>query len=391
MSAYKPFMNPIDDQPPTPPRLRPWSVAALVALAGLLGALIGGGVVFMLAAPRLRLPEAPPTPSAFEIEQKEISVEINSAITEAVDRVSSAVVTVVSYYPKRRVFGGIIEPKSTGSGFIISPEGYIVTNNHVVEGGTRFEIILIDGRTLPATLVGAEPYADLAVLRAEGDLPTVAEWGNSDLFRPGESVIAIGSPLGDFTNTVTVGVISAVERRIEVSKDFFLEGLIQTDAAINQGNSGGPLINLSGQVIGVNTLIVRGSENSSAVAEGLGFAIPSNIAHLVSEQIIQQGYFARPYLGIRWVWITPQLAERYGLPVKMGVYISEVIPDSPAERGGLQRGDILISIMDENFDEEHPFRNLLFKYRPGDEVTFRLVRDGELILKNIVLGEIPNR
>jgi serine protease Do len=299
------------------------------------------------------------------------------------------VVTVTSYLPEQIVRGRIVEPQGTGSGIVISLDGYVVTNNHVVEGANRFEVILVDGRVLPAALIGTEPYADLAVMRVEGELPAAAEWGNSDLLRPGESVIAIGSPLGDFTNTVTAGVVSALERTIELQEDFFMEGLIQTDAAINQGNSGGPLINLSGQVIGINTLIVRGNSNTSAVAEGLGFAIPSNVASAISHQIIEQGFFSRPYLGIRWVWITPEISLRFDLPAKSGIFISEIIPGSPAEIAGLQRGDILTSIMDQPIDEDHPFRNVLFDFKPGDLVTFDVVRDGALIKQDVVLGEMP--
>jgi serine protease Do len=375
------------ERPPRSNNIRVGIVFILLLLASMIGAVAGGGVVLYLTE---RSIQSSWNAAAFQPQPASaVSLEISSAITDAVQKVSPAVVTVTSYLPEQIVRGRIVEPQGTGSGIVISLDGYVVTNNHVVEGANRFEVILVDGRVLPAALIGTEPYADLAVMRVEGELPAAAEWGNSDLLRPGESVIAIGSPLGDFTNTVTAGVVSALERTIELQEDFFMEGLIQTDAAINQGNSGGPLINLSGQVIGINTLIVRGNSNTSAVAEGLGFAIPSNVASAISHQIIEQGFFSRPYLGIRWVWITPEISLRFDLPAKSGIFISEIIPGSPAEIAGLQRGDILTSIMDQPIDEDHPFRNVLFDFKPGDLVTFDVVRDGALIKQDVVLGEMP--
>jgi 2-alkenal reductase len=282
-----------------------------------------------------------------------------------------------------------VAPTASGSGVIISPEGYIVTNNHVVEGAERLEVILANGSTLPARLVGVDPFADLAVVQADLQSPTVAPWGNSDALKPGETVIAIGSPLGDFKNTVTVGVVSATGRSIEAGRGYQLQDLVQTDAAINQGNSGGPLINLAGQVVGINTLIVRGGGVSSAVAEGLGFAIPSNTARAVADQIITKGYVSRPYLGIRWQWITPEVAARYGLPVEYGVFVSEIVPDGPADRGGLHRGDILTAIDGQEVNPDHPFINRLFEHSPGDTVAFTVVRDSQSLELKVTLGERP--
>jgi 2-alkenal reductase len=203
-------------------------------------------------------------------------------------------------------------------------------------------------------------------------------------------VIAIGSPLGDFTNTVTFGVVSALERTIEIQEDFFLEDMIQTDAAINQGNSGGPLVNLSGQVVGINTLIVRGDVTRQAVAEGLGFAIPSTLARSVAQQLIERGYFSRPYLGIRWLGITPEIAGRFDLPIENGILISEIEPNSPAEEAGLNRGDILTAIMGRSIDEDNPFRNILFEYQPGDTINISIYRDGDLLDRQLTLSEMPN-
>jgi len=350
-------------------------------LSGIFGGVIGAGVILILD----REP-APPVPEIATAAPEAISRLVETAITDVVESVGPAVVTVINNFPPRRTFfGGLIESAASGSGVIISSDGYIVTNNHVVSGAQSLEVILADGSVLPAKLIGVEEYSDLAILQVDGDIAVPASWGNSDMLKAGEPVVAIGSPLGDFTNTVTQGVVSAVERTIEIEEDYFLEGLIQTDAAINQGNSGGPLLNTSGQVIGINTLIVRGS-GSGAVAEGLGFAIPSNTARAIADQLIAEGFFARPYPGIRWVNITPSLASRYRLPAERGIFITEIDPKGPAESAGLQRGDIITALSGELIDENHPFRNILFQYEPGETVEFTYIHEGTVRTADLTLG-----
>ncbi len=219
-------------------------------------------------------------------------------------------------------------------------------------------------------IVGTDQYADIAVLKTDGKVPAVVTLGNSDKMDPGESVIAIGSPLGDFKNSVTVGVVSATGRSIDSGNGYTIENLIQTDAAINHGNSGGPLVNLAGEVIGINTLVVRNS-GMGDVAEGLGFAIPVNTAQAIAQQIIQQGYFARPYMGISFQPITPDIAERYNLGAKWGVYITQVEPGSPADKAGLKENDIITKVGDITIDETHSYVNSLFKYKPGDTIGLK--------------------
>jgi len=316
------------------------------------------------------------------------SFQIESTITEAVEKVGSSVVTVVGTLPGELTFFGLTpEQQVSGSGVIISPEGYILTNNHVVADTNEVVVILADGSELPAQIVGTDLYADLAVLKAEGKVPAAATLGNSDNLKPGESVIAIGSPLGDFKNTVTVGVVSATGRMIDTGQGYLMEDLIQTDAAINRGNSGGPLVNLAGEVVGINTLVVRGSGMGGDVAEGLGFAIPSNTARLVADQIIRKGYFSRPYLGIRWQQVTPRIAAAYNLPVEWGVFVAEVVPGSPADRAGLQQGDIITRIGDFPLDQEHAYINTLFTYSPGDTVTLEVMRDSKKLQLEVTFGE----
>jgi 2-alkenal reductase len=234
--------------------------------------------------------------------------------------------------------------------------------------------------------VGADPFADLAVLKIEGTPPAVATLGNSDVLNPGEMVIAIGSPLGDFRNSVTVGVISATGRSIDSGQGYQIDNLIQTDAAINQGNSGGPLVNLAGEVIGINTLVVRGA-GYGTVAEGLGFAVPVSTARAVAEQIISKGYFSRPYLGIRWQLVTPRVARAYDLPVEWAIYVTDVLANSPASQAGLQPGDLITRIGEIAIDENHSYIDALFQYNPGDQVTVELVRDGRTRQVQVTLGE----
>ena len=358
-------------------------LAALgMACSGLTGALAGGGAVYLAVD---RLAPTPPAPQAGAGAPIPLVFDISTGITDSVARAAPAVVTVVNHLPARPSFTGpAVERVASGSGVIVSAQGHVVTNNHVVDGAERLEVVLADGTVLAAELVGTDAFADLAVIRFEGPVPAVADWGNSDMLRPGETVIAIGSALGDFKNTVTVGVVSATSRAIDTGGGFQLSDLIQTDAAINQGNSGGPLVNLAGQVIGINTLVVRGG---STTAEGLGFAIPSNTARAVAEQLIARGYVARPYLGIRWQPFGPAEAARAGLPVEYGARIAEVAPGGPAGVAGIRPGDLIVHVDGVAVGPEAPFLNLLLKHQPGETITLGLLRGSDPLEVRITLGE----
>jgi len=315
------------------------------------------------------------------------NTDVETAITKSVQKVSPTVVTVVGTIPGQTTFfGNTGDQTVSGSGFFITDRGYILTNNHVVEGTKEVSIVLSDGSEQKATIVGTDPYSDIAVLKTEGKVPAAAALGNSDALNPGESVIAIGSPLGNFKNTVTVGVVSATGRSIDTGNGYQIEDLIQTDAAINHGNSGGPLVNLAGEVIGINTLIVRNT-GSGDVAEGLGFAIPVNTAQAVAQQIIQKGYFARPYLGISFEPINPDIALRYNLPAQWGVYITRISSGSPASQAGLQEGDIITKIGDVTLDETHSYVNTLFTFKPGDQINLEVVRGNDNVQVQVTLGE----
>ena len=361
-------------------------VGIVAIVSATIGAIVGGRVVLEFAKSQ-EISSAPAfseVPASLQIS----NTEIETAITQTVEKVGPAVVTVVGTVPgKNTFFGRTPDGQSSGSGVIISPDGFIVTNNQVVEDTTDVSVILSDGTQLPAQVISTDIFADLAVLNADGQMPAVVTIGNSDNLKSGETVIAIGSPLGEFRNTVTVGVISATGRMLDTGNGFFMEDLLQTDAAINQGNSGGPLVNLNGELVGINTLIVRGGNGSSAVVEGLGFAVPSNTVSLIAQRIIETGYFARPYLGVNWQNINPSIARRYRLGTEWGAYVTQVFSGSPAAQAGIQRGDIILSLGEYALGEDISYLNTLFHYQPGEQVDIGVLRENEEITVSVTLGE----
>jgi len=368
----------------------------VAGLSGFLGAYIGGAMVSAnLKTPATETVEATATSRAEEVQvvNKNITIstsEIDTVITQVVEEIEPAVVTVVGTIPgTQSIFGRTADAQVSGSGFIVSDEGYIITNNHVIADAdaNSVYVVLSDGTELDAQLVSRDIYADLAVLKVDGSMPAVAPLGDSEDLKPGETVIAIGSPLGTFRNSVTVGVISATGRTLDSGEGYNMENLIQTDAAINSGNSGGPLVNLAGEVIGVNTLIVRGSSYSNTTAEGLGFAIPSDTVELISQQIISKGYFARPYLGIGIQNINTTIAKRYNLAVEWGGYVTEVATGSPAAKAGLRVQDIVTRIGDIEITEKNTYLNALFAYQPGDEVIIEFYRNNQKMSVSLVLAE----
>lgn len=316
-----------------------------------------------------------------------VVVSLSDAMVEAVKRVAPAVVTVTVESSTGR---------GSGSGVIISNDGYIITNNHVVDSGRRYFVLFADGTRRQATLVGTDSLNDIAVLKVDGEVPGVAVIGDSAALQPGETVLAIGSPLGNFRNTVTAGVVSALNRSVPGSG---MEGLIQTDAAINSGNSGGPLINLKGEVVGINTMVVRNELGfgSSAPVEGLGFAVPSSIFSNVADQIIRTGQVRYPFLGITYLMIDGEVAAQYNLPVQNGAFISPglngqsaVLPNTAAAQAGLREGDIITAVNGQRLDANTSLRQLLLQYRPGDTVELTILRDGQEQNVTVTLGERPN-
>ncbi len=369
-------------------------ISCLVILAVLLG-VVGGGVMggvagYVTAQSAVSTPAVARATSAQQLVQTSapvvtnITLKENSAIIEAVRKVKPAVVTVINQLPARRsFFGGTITPTSSGSGVIIDAKGYIVTNNHVIENGQNLQVIFADGAKADAKLIGADSIADIAVIKVDVPVPAVATLGDSNALQPGQVAIAIGSPLGDFRGTVTMGVVSALNRTLGS-----MQGLIQTDAAINNGNSGGPLINSLGQVIGINTLVVRATSSGNPT-EGLGFAIPSNLVREIANQLITKGKVERPYIGILYQQVDPQIASALNLNVTYGVVVTQVEAGTPAARAGLQEGDVILEFNGQKIDEEHPLVGILFAHKAGDTVTLKVLREGKELQIKLTLGLRP--
>jgi serine protease Do len=271
-------------------------------------------------------------------------------------------------------------PQATGSGVIVDPNGYILTNNHVIENASEITVRLSDARKFIAKLVGRDPKTDLAVLKVDAPQPLpAAELGDSDALRVGQWAIAIGNPFG-LDRTVTVGIVSGTARsRVGVAT---YESFIQTDASINPGNSGGPLLDIDGRVIGVNTAIV-------AAGQGIGFAIPINMAKDVMRQLMAKGRVVRGWLGIAIQDLTDELAPSFGLAEREGVLVSDVMKGSPAESGGLQGGDVIVEFDGTPIKEAPDLQRRVAGVMPGQEVSLKVNREGRLVPLRVKVGEMP--
>ena len=271
-----------------------------------------------------------------------------------------------------------------GSGIIISPDGYIVTNDHVVDGATNIKVTLNDRRILSGKVVGVDKLNDIAVIKVNAsNLPSIA-WGDSTKLQPGQTVLAFGSPFGYFQFSVTRGIVSAVNRPNPYSDDPRKPGnFIQTDAAINPGNSGGALVNAHGELIGINTFIIT---NNGAFA-GAGFAIPSQIVRASAEQLIKNGKVEHGYLGIGMNDVTPENAHFFNLEDASGAIVSQVTPDSPASRGGLQQGDVITHVNGEKIPNGSALQVAVSEMAPGTKLTLGVIRNGKLETLNLTVGQ----
>jgi len=273
--------------------------------------------------------------------------------------------------------------QSLGSGFIISDDGYILTNNHVVEGADQIVVRLSDRREMEATVVGLDKRTDLALLKIDGSSLPVVELGDSSTLKAGEWVLAIGSPFG-FDHSVTAGIVSAVNRSLP-NENYV--PFIQTDVAINPGNSGGPLFNLEGEVIGINSQIYTRSGGFM----GLSFAIPIDVAMNVADQLKEKGRVARGWLGVVIQEVNRDLAESFGLRKPMGALVVQVAPDGPAGKGGIQEGDIILEFEGQSIHRSGELPPLVGQVRPGDKAKVQVLRDGSRKLLNITIEELPDQ
>jgi len=310
----------------------------------------------------------------------------SQVVTRVVDLVSPAVVSVgmARPAPDRLQRRGIAELRGAGSGLVIAPDGYVLTNSHVVRKADRIEARFQDGRALPARIVGDDPHSDLAVLQvADSGLSTVA-LGDSSKLRVGQLVVAIGNPLG-FQATVTAGVVSAVGRTLRTETGRLMENIVQTDAALNPGNSGGPLVDARGTVIGVNTAVIAGSQ-------GICFAIPANTAKWVASQLIREGRVRRSYLGLsgQTVNLARHVAVRYQLEGKTGVLVGDVHRGTSAARAGVRPGDIIVTLGPERIRTSDDLQLALGRHTIGEPVAITVLRGGERLSLEARPTELPD-
>ena len=318
-------------------------------------------------------------------------VPADEPVAQVASQVGPSVVQVNVNVTQNTPFGPQSE-EGIGSGVIYRDDGYIVTNNHVVEGATELNVAFADGTTEPAQVVGRDPRTEMAVIRVDrNDLPA-AKFNEDEDLVVGQLAVAIGSPSG-FESTVTSGVISGIGREFPAeftgggpAATSALTDLIQTDAAISPGNSGGALADRDGEVIGINVAYLPPSDTG---AVNIGFAIPSDTAASVADQLIETGKVSSAYLGVVTTDLSPEDAERFGLPVESGAIVGQVEPGSGADAAGVRRGDIIVRLGDEPIDNAGDLFGALRDYQPGDIVELTVVRDGEELTLDVTLGERP--
>jgi S1-C subfamily serine protease len=363
-------------------------ITAVLASAGTYGVLRATGSLDVAAATQA------PIQGQTTTESQPGVADDQSPITTVAADVSPAIVTITesgSTANPNDPFGQV-PTTGIGSGVIFDSNGWIITNKHVVAGSTQLQVALQDGREFSGTIYGIDTLTDLAIVKVDATgLPT-APIGDSSAAKVGQLAIAIGSPLGTYTNSVTSGIISAFGRTIQVQDGTTINNLIQTDAAINPGNSGGALLDARGTVVGINTAVAQ-------TAEGIGFAIPIDIAKPIMEQALAGQKLARPWIGIRYEALTLQIADQAKLPVSAGAWLQPasasgstspaVVPGSPAEKAGLKEGDIITAVNGVKITATSPLDDILTQYTPGTTVALDVLRNGASITLSLTLGTRP--
>lgn len=348
------------------------SLILLIAVVALLSSLAGGLITAQVAGIK--------TMADDKVRTVPIVSSVGDIIPQINKRVGPAVVNITTKTLTYDFFFQATPREGAGTGFIIDKKGYILTNNHVVNNAQSVLVTLSNGKKLKAKLIGSDPDNDLAVLKIDQstELP-VAALGDSSKVQVGELAVAIGNPFG-LGQTVTAGVISALNRSISEDSSNVLNNLLQTDASINPGNSGGPLVNSRGEVIGINTAII-------SQAQGIGFAIPINTGKDIAQQLIDKGRVVKPWLGILGTSITEEIAQQYSLPLKAGTLVVQVMPDSPAEAGGLKEGDIIEDVDGQSVVGMPELQQEIKHRKPGDVLKMTVYRQEKKLKLEIRLGE----
>lgn len=319
------------------------------------------------------------TPQPTKVESRVIETE-ESVYIRVAEVVGPSVVNV-NTKSQIQFFFQAIPQEGAGSGVIITEDGYILTNNHVVENAQQITVTLADGRTFEAKIVGRDPYTDIAVIKINATGLPAAKLGDSTNLKIGQIAVAIGNPFG-LGKTVTAGIISALNRTITTERGTIIEGLIQTDAPINPGNSGGALVNSSGEVIGINTAIYQG-------AQGIGFAIPIHLAKSIADQIISKGYASHPWMGVYLDTVDARISAYYRLSVDYGAIIMDVVRNGPADKAGIKRGDIVIEFNGEKIETADDLVVRVMRCKVGDRVRLGIVRGDQRLTIEVTLEERP--
>lgn len=364
-------------------------VTALCLSCALVGGLVGGGVTALMGGSTTgstTLYEGEHAPTIVTVS----NVHQNEPLTAAQIYATyvNSTVGITTELVATNLWGQQVATAAAGSGFVISSDGYIVTNYHVIEDATSIKASFADGKTYDATLVGGDKNQDIAVLKIDAEGLTPVRLGDSDNLVVGEQVVAIGNPLGELTYSMTAGIVSALDRNVTMS-DGRRMNYIQTDTAINSGNSGGALFNMYGEVIGiVSAKLSSSGSSSSASVEGLGFAIPYNDVGGMIQDIIQYGYVTgRPYLGIIGQSVSGE-AVRYGAPA--GTYIMGVVEESAAAKAGIQKGDVIVKVDEDEIASMDDLQNAQSGYKAGDTAQFTIIREGQKQTVSVTFTERTN-
>jgi S1-C subfamily serine protease len=323
----------------------------------------------------------PPVPGGSASDDSALLDEYSRTVVSVAERVAPSVVNI-DIKQQRRSRQGAREIGGSGSGFVIAPDGFILTNSHVVHDATQITVNFPDGREYPARLIGDDPDTDLAVIRIDAPQLAHVRLADSETLRVGQVVIAIGNPLG-FQASVTAGVISALGRSMYSQSGRLIDNIIQTDAALNPGNSGGPLVNSAGEVIGVNTAMIR-------PAQGICFAIASNTATFVASWLIKEGKIRRSYIGVAGqnVPLHRRIVRFYNLPLETGVLVVSIEKDSPAGRAGLREGDVIVAFNEQPIGSIHELHKMLMGEQIGVEAKLLIIRHTEKLFLSILPAEV---
>ncbi len=365
----------------------------LIPAVLLLGFLLGGLTYYLLS--RTTAPSYIPFTPRFQGS----AAESSRAFSDVVRAVSPAVVNISSVKTLKKQPGPFDEffdylypfpdghskkwkEQSLGSGVIVSADGYIVTNNHVVEQSDDIKVILYDRRSFRARLIGADPKTDIAIIKINASGLPLVPWGDSDKLQVGEFVLAIGNPFG-LSHTVTMGIVSAVGRADVGIADY--ENFIQTDAAINPGNSGGPLTNIKGELIGINTAIF----SKTGGYQGIGFAVPSGMVRLVMDQLLKKGKVTRGWIGVTIQEMTPELSAKFGLKASEGALVSDIAKGSPAQKSGIMRGDVIREFDGKKVGDVGVLRNMVAQSKVGSQVAIRILRRDKDMTVTATITELP--